>query len=477
MGRVGYGWLAAVVLAAVVPVPGVAYAAGAVDAGAVERLVTGFAGRAGYPGIAVAITKGGQVLHTAGYGRDSTGAAVTATTPMPVASLSKSVTALAVMRLVEDGRVELDAPVRRYLTDFRVADPRGERITVRQLLDHTSGITDGTLAEKSLRQPDSLADAVVRARSATLATAPGTAHAYTNTNYHLAARLVEVVAGEPWAEHLRRRVFEPLGMRATTTIDRTPRDLPPGVARGHVYAYGASVPAAEPDRFVAGSDGVITTARDLAQWLILQNDRTGSVAATHASPDPRWTYGLGWDTESDGRVRHNGVWFTCTASALLLPSGHGIAVLGNSGIGLANEGTDQLADALAALVTGGRAPSGAPARWIADLVLAGLTLVSVVLGVRNLRRARTWAKRGPSWRLALRLIPLVLLIALPDLLGRVLAGGRDITFGQLAYYSPALVVWASCAALLNLGVLTARVAALLRPAPETTQGPVRAVPD
>jgi Beta-lactamase class C and other penicillin binding proteins len=221
------------------PAPGEAE----LDGAAVARLVTDFAERAGYPGVAVAITKGDQVVWTAGYGRDSSGAAVTDTTPMPLASVSKSFTALAVLQLVEAGRVQLDAPVRDYLPDFRIADRRGSSITVRQLLNHTSGITDRTLAEKSLPQPRSLAAAVVRARAATLAAEPGTTHAYTNTNYHLAARLVEVVANEPFSDYLRRHVFEPLGMRNTVHIDRTPADLPPEVSRGHVYAYGASVPA------------------------------------------------------------------------------------------------------------------------------------------------------------------------------------------------------------------------------------------
>ncbi|MEV7010399.1 serine hydrolase domain-containing protein [Streptosporangium sp. NPDC051022] len=470
-----------VVMGSVVPVaPDPAFAWEGPDPAAIERVVTGFAGRAGYPGVAVAITKGGRVVHVAGYGHDSTGAPVTGTTPMPVASVGKSFTALAVMRLAEAGKVTLDAPVRDYLPGFRIADPRGARITVRQLLNQTSGLTDRTLAEKSLPQPASPADAVLRARRATLAAEPGTKHFYTNTNYHIAARLVEVVTGEPFSGHLRRHVFGPLGMRASTAIDLTPRDLPRGVAKGHVYAYGASIPATEPERFVGGSDGVITTAEDMARWLIVQGNggraadgtrllSAGSVAAMHTSSDPRWTYGMGWDTDGGGRVRHNGVWFTYTASQLLLPSGYGIAVLGNSGIGLGNEGTDQLANELAALLTGGDPPSPAPARLVADLVLAGLTLVSLLLGVRNLRRARAWAERfagRPAWRPAVRLlprlVPLALAVSLPVLLGLLVGGGRDITRLQLGYYSVALVTWTTVAAVANAGVLVVRTAVLAR---------------
>ncbi|WP_198652800.1 serine hydrolase domain-containing protein [Actinocorallia populi] len=485
---------AVAVVSAVLAGPGPVSALDGPDEAAVEEVVRDFADKAGYPGIVVTITKGDRVLYADGYGRDSSGAALTATTPVPVASVSKSFTALAVMQLVEAGKVKLDSPVRDYLHDFRISDSRGARITVRQLLNQTSGINDNTLPEKSLPQPDSLAGTVTRARDATLAAEPGTKYFYTNTNYHLAARLVEVVSGEPFADYLKRHVFEPIGMQDTTTIDQTPRDLPNGVRKGHIYAYGASLAATEPKRFVGGSDGVLTTASDLAEWLIVQSGSgvaangvrlasDASVKAMHTSSDRRWTYGMGWDTDQEGRAHHSGIWFTYSAEALLLPEGYGIAVVGNSGIGLGNEGIGPLANELAALVTGGEPSSGAPVRLIVDLVLGALTLLSVFLGVRNLRRARAWADRfrtTPSWRLAPRLlprlVPLALLVALPDLLGLLVGGGRDITFVQLCYYSTALVAWTSVAAAMNIGVLATRVALLVRSRRPAGDTPVQEAP-
>lgn len=116
----------------------------------IEQYVTDYMDRAGYPGVSIAITQVEDVLLTAGYGHDSTGADMTAHTPMPVASVSKSFTALAVMQLVESGDVALDEPVRSYLPDFQVDDPRSSKITVRELLSQTSGISDETLREKRL---------------------------------------------------------------------------------------------------------------------------------------------------------------------------------------------------------------------------------------------------------------------------------------------------------------------------------------
>jgi hypothetical protein len=255
-----------------------------------------------------------------------------------------------------------------------------------------------------------------------------------------------------------------------------------------------SVAATEPKRFVNGSDGLITTADDLARWLIAQNNggraadgtqlvSAGSIKAMHTPSDSRWTYGLGWNTDHRGRVGHTGIWFTYTANVLLLPSGYGIAVMGNSGIGVGNEGTSELADGLATILEGGTPPAGAPVRLIIDLVLAALTLLSLALGIRTVRRSTLWARRlagTPVWRLGLRLlprfVPLVLLIELPALIG-ILFGGRDIAHGrQLAYFSVALVAWATVATLAGVSVVLARVRAVLSLRRERITAAAPAVP-
>ncbi|WP_051367526.1 serine hydrolase domain-containing protein [Hamadaea tsunoensis] len=462
------GVVTAAAVALSVPVP--AYAAGSVaggvvggvagsgvDEAAVRRVVEDFARSSGYPGIAYALTDGDRLLYADAYGD------VTARTPMPIASLSKSFTALAAMQLVEAGRIELDAPAGRYLAGFRTADPRGAAITVRQLLNQTSGLSDRGFPEKSLPQPDTLAAAEQRVRGAKLAADPGTAYAYTNTNYHLVARIVEVVSGRPFDDYLRENVLRPAGMTSTFSIEQTPRDLPAGFPDGHVYAYGAAIGATEPKRFVGGSDGVVSTAEDMARWLILQHGQKSLASAdsfrTMHTPaaGPHSTYAMGWQRDPDGRLHHNGIWFTYTASQLLLPDGHGVVVLGDSGVGLANEGTDALADELAAVLSGDRPGGFAPVRLITDLVLAVFTLLSIILGLRAVRRVVRGEPR-PRWtvrrlaRMVVRLWPVAVLLALPALVGVVFAG-RDLTFGQLWYAGPALVVWLVAAAVVNLTVL------------------------
>src|SRR5919199_3951527 len=118
--------------------------AGAPDVAKIDAFVRGQVERHGIPGLALAVVEGDQIIQLGGYGTaDRSGRAVTPQTPFVIASASKPLTALAVMQLVEAGKVALDAPVQRYLPTFRVADPvASQQITVRHLLTHTSGIPE-----------------------------------------------------------------------------------------------------------------------------------------------------------------------------------------------------------------------------------------------------------------------------------------------------------------------------------------------
>ncbi|MEV4563675.1 serine hydrolase domain-containing protein [Nonomuraea sp. NPDC049419] len=433
----------------------------------VDSYVEHYRAATGLPGVAVAITRKGEVVHTAGYGETATGEPVTAGTPMAVASVSKSFTALAVLRLAEQGKLALDQPVRRYLPEFTMADPRAEKITVRMLLDQTSGMADAAFREKSLPQPDTLHGAVARLRTAKLAADPGTTFSYHNTNYQVAARLVEVVGGRPFADHLAAHVFEPLGMRHTTTFD-TDRDLP-GTARGHLYVLGRAVALPEPAAFGNGSGGVVSTADDMARWLIAQNaDLSGllspqGVREMRTGSEPNKDYALGWQlgTTDEGSpvLEHGGDLFTSTAYQVVMPgSGYGIAVMANTGMAFSDAET--LMRGLVAIVEGGtpQVPGGRP-MLLTDMLFALLTLATVALAARGTVRARRWAARRTGWqrwRLVPYLAPLVLCATLEPV-HRFLARGRDAAFVQLAYLYPTFMIWLVAAAAAGLTVITARL--------------------
>jgi CubicO group peptidase (beta-lactamase class C family) len=449
--------LAALLLATATP------AAAVTSAPDVDGYVRAYLDHTGLPGAAVAVTHGADVVRVAGYGHDAAGAPITASTRLPIASVSKSMTAFAVLQLADTGRLGLDEPVTRYLPEFRLADPRGARITVRMLLDQTSGMADSAFPDLKVPQPHTLAEAVSRLRDAGLADEPGAKYHYHNPNYEVAARIVEVVAGQPFAGYLRTRLFAPLGMTSSTTVDEPPADLSPG----YVRAFGFEVPVSEPDWFTGGSHGVQTTAADLARWLIAQRDGGGvlspaSVALAH-TPAPGRQYALGWAAYRPGQLSHTGEWFSHTAAQILLPGGYGVAVLATTGLALDND-AETLAQGLATLLQGGSPELALPAGVVADRVLAGLILLSVLLAAFGVVHARRWAaRRAGWWRAGLRLLPCLLpplvLVLLPDLMSVVFAG-REGTFGQILYVWPGLVAWLGSATVCASVVLGARVWAL-----------------
>lgn len=131
------------------------------------------------PGLALAITHENQVLHIKGYGRANEHEPVTPQTQFAIASLSKSFTAVAVLQLVETGRIDLDAPVKQYLPEFTLADAvTATRITLRQLLNQISGLSDRGFSEAFISQPTTNAERVNSLHQAHLVAAPGTEFHY-----------------------------------------------------------------------------------------------------------------------------------------------------------------------------------------------------------------------------------------------------------------------------------------------------------
>ncbi|MFI6576126.1 serine hydrolase domain-containing protein [Nocardiopsis sp. NPDC050513] len=361
----------------------------------------------GVPGVAVAVTQGTRVVHARGYGTTPSGRPVTAHTPMALASVSKSFTAMAVLQLAESGEVDLDETVVTYLPEFTMADPRAARITVRQLLDQTSGMSDTTFPAFTRDQPATLREAVASMRTGRLAADPGARHEYHNPNFQVAARLVEVVTDRPFAEQLQESVLDPLGMHDSTTVD-TERDLPAS-GHGHLKVLGHPVAAPEPPAFGNGSGGMIGTADDMAAWLVAQNNggrgpdgtRIASprtLALAHTPSPASGSYALGWsvgETPSGAPiVEHGGDLFTSTAYQALLPdTGHGVAVMANTGMAYGD--AQAVGAALIALLEE-EPPEPVPGTalvWAdaAFLLLAALTAAATWRGVR---RSRRWARRG-----------------------------------------------------------------------------------
>lgn len=497
-GRVSRGFPAALVAVLVgVGIVGFAQAAvaapaGRLDPAAVDRFVEKYRATVGMPGVVVAITHGTEVVHVKGYGRDSTGTPMTARTPMRLASVSKSFTALAVMQLVEAGRVELDRPVREYLPELRMADPRVDAITVRQLLNQSSGLTQAAFPTADLPVVGSLREAVAQLAQARLGADPGKEWSYHNVNYRVAARLVEVISGERFDNYLRDRIFTPLGMDHTVATTTT-RDRAPGLAEGYTVVYGVPVSRPELAEFAAGDGGIVSTAQDMTGWLISQlNGGTGpggarvlspaGVAELHRPSAPGGEYGLGWfseDLPGGGRkVYHGGTAWTFTSQQVLLPdSGYGIVVLSNSRPAYVDD-MQGITDGLVTMVEGGK-PTGAQRyRLISEAVVVALTLTTLGGYTVLVLRAQRWARRRRQRHtrtVPLRLLPYVVTgtatAAFPLLMTRI---GWDVNWSQLYFVAPSFAIWLTSLAVGAAVVTLVRLVRLIRSA--GTAGAVVAAP-
>ena len=197
------------------------------------------------PGLSLGIVREGRTVHQQGFGEaDESGRDVTPQTPFIIGSLSKSFTAVAIMQLVEAGQVDLDAPVREYLSWFKVSDAAAsEEITVRQLLNHTSGISaktgkaaqgNGDLSNEALES------AVRSSTTAELSEPVGSTFQYSTINYAVLGLIVQEVSGEAvrgvrTAADLYpsvRWVFVHLGGRRPSTRSRDRSQLLVQPARG-----------------------------------------------------------------------------------------------------------------------------------------------------------------------------------------------------------------------------------------------------
>jgi CubicO group peptidase (beta-lactamase class C family) len=369
-----------------------------------------------------------------------------------IASLSKSFTAAAVLQQVEAGRLSLDVPVRSYLPEFAVADSEASRkITVRHLLNHTSGLSDAGYPEMRLPQTTTIHDRVLALTSACPEAQPGERFHYFNANYAVLALLVERVSGLPFNTYLTERLFRPLGMTRTfaaVTMAEV-RLRAPDLAEGHVELFGQALPWREGDGNLAGSGGVVSTAEDMARWMSmllglgqLDGERVlspESVLTMQTSP-PGMPYAMGWFVTFEGAepiLSHDGVLSTFFAEAMLFPkTGQGIIMLVNiNSLPHALLTFARLRNALRAFImTDG---SGHPALSVREVGFGSaiLTMFLVSLAVwrssqfKDQRRSRAgWADSG--WWAGLYLIPLAVLASLPWTIQWM--SGRAFDFTSLA---------------------------------------------
>ena len=270
--------LATTVMTVPAPGTGAAMAQPADFAAEAEALVEA-AFPADGPGAAVIVMRGGEPIYAGGRGLADLESRrpITADSVFKLGSIVKQFTAALVLQLVAEERLSLDDPISRFFPDF--PQPAG-RATVRQLLNHTSGLQDytkipGWVAQAGTR-PWTTAELVAEARTRPARTEPGTAWEYNNAGYMMLAAIVEQVTGKAWHEALAERITRPLGLG---TIEYAVTGLTgPAMVRG--YSGADAQPAADVHMSVAhGAGGLVGSVRDMARWAqALHHGRVVSAA-------------------------------------------------------------------------------------------------------------------------------------------------------------------------------------------------------
>lgn len=223
----------------------------------------------GTPGAAVEIIRDGKVILRRAYGMADIerGVPITDRTVFNIGSTSKQFTAFAIHLLAEEGKLSLDDDLHKYLP--QMAD-FGKTITIRNLLQHTSGLRDASnLMFLAGWRPDDVAtQADMRdmiEQEHTLNFAPGTEHLYSNSGYVLLAAIVERVSGKPLAVFAKERIFDPLGM-THTHFQTDYGDIVPGRALSYQPAAGGVYKYTAVGNATPGPGNVLTTLEDLALW-------------------------------------------------------------------------------------------------------------------------------------------------------------------------------------------------------------------
>jgi CubicO group peptidase (beta-lactamase class C family) len=220
------------------------------------------------PGLSLAIVREGRIVYAKGYGMANLELSAPATekTVYQLASITKTFTAIATMMLVEEGKISLEEPISKHFSDLPVA---WRPVTIRQLLNHTSGISSLAHHKKipcpvgKDERDYARADALKEVACLPLDFAPGERWSYGDTGYHLLGMLIEKVSGMDYEQFLKTRIFTPLGMRDTRLNTYT--ELIPNRADGYSPHEGRFRNARLSPLFEFANAGLVSSVLDMAK--------------------------------------------------------------------------------------------------------------------------------------------------------------------------------------------------------------------
>lgn len=320
------------------------------------------------PGVAVLVMRGDEVVYRGARGEADVYADIPLTPDdrFRIGSVTKQIAAAGLLTLVDAGKVALDDPLSKYVPDY----PNGARITVEQLLNHTSGIKDytqipGTM-EGPIRRHLTTAQLVDYFKNETPDFAPGEAWSYSNSGYVLVGAIIEAASGQPWHRYLEHTLFTPLGMKDTGY------GADPAVIARQVNGYvsnGTASPSPAPPISMTqphAAGALVSTVDDLARWnralhegRVLKPDTyTRMITPVGKAMDVGYGYGI-WPSSVRGApaMQHSGGIPGFDAHLIYLPGPDiTVAVLRN----LETQETPLLARRLAAVALGDPYPAVKP---------------------------------------------------------------------------------------------------------------------
>lgn len=409
------------------------------------------------PGITVAITKEDDIIYLKGFGRANENETLNQDTILYIGSLTKSFTAMAIMQLVEKGKIKLDDPVKNYLPWFKVDKEKVDgTITIRNLLNHKSGLSDlNYIPELSL--DSSIEEGVRDLERAKLIYPPGEHFNYFNPNYNTLGLIVEYVSGMSYTEYIQKEILFPLDMKNTLLKKE---EVVKSVANGYSAFFGFPLKRKEKFKKYALPSGYIaSTVSDMAHYLIAQQNgkykdtrvlSNNGIKKMHIVDNGDY-YAMGWfvgEKDEIKIVEHGGSLFNYSSKAVLIPEKkYGVILLINQNHLIYNLfAYDQLKNNIVSYLLKEEINKSITMSKLFTILLI-IAIFLIIKDIYQIYRIKEWRNkivnksksRIISSILKEFLIPVILIAGIPYLMQNILNRGFNI---NIAYnLAPDIFVW------------------------------------
>ena len=426
------------------------------------------------PGIALSVVKDGEIIYSKGFERSvkSNAKEITTDTPLYIGSISKSFTSLAIMQLVEKGKINLDDSVDEYLSFFAVDKNNFTgKITVRQLLHHRSGMSEKEYME-SLPGDFSIKEGVENLQGMKLSYKPGDKFNYFNPNYNILGLLVEKVSNMSYENYIKTNILDPLEMENTYLEKDAIKEKVPN---GHISFFSFPIKKEEEFKKHSLPSGfIVSTANDMANYLIFQQtgEYKGRKLIANSTLNEMHTpwnnndsgYAMGWNIgeKFDYKIiEHGGSLYSYSANMAILPEKNaGVILLINQNHFVYNIiSNNQLVDNLLKILINPDIETNELSfipLGIIFIVLALIAILTIVKDIYQLLNLKKWKKKiegKTKFKIYFDIIsdllmPSSLIIIIPFIFDMIF--NRKMTFLPAFYLMPGVVSWLILSSILNI---------------------------